>query len=300
MKVSAPSFTDAALSEKSWAAVLSDLIKARLTGMVLLSTLVGFWAGSPGPLDLRLLFHALLGTALLASGASALNQLLERDHDALMERTRERPLPSGRLQPGTVLILGAAWSAAGMVYLAGAVNLLTGLLGALTLSLYLWVYTPLKRLSPLNTVVGAIPGALPPLMGWTASQGELSVGGWSLFALQFFWQLPHFMAIAWLYRHEYARAGFKMLPVVDPSGERVALQTVSHTLGLLAVSLSPFVFGLAGPLYLLGALVGGTLFLACAIRFARALTRQHARWLFLASIVYLPLILGLIAWDKPR
>jgi protoheme IX farnesyltransferase len=246
------------------------------------------------------LFHCLLGTGLLASGASALNQFLERDLDALMARTSDRPLPSGRLQPATVLVLGGVWAALGLLYLALLVSLLVAMLGAITLSLYLFAYTPLKRLSPVNTVVGAIPGALPPLMGWAAAHGAVTVGGWSLFALQFFWQLPHFLAIAWLYREEYARAGFRMLAVVDPTGERVALQSVSHTLGLVAVSLSPFVFGIAGVVYLGGVVAAGGLFLWCALRFARTLSRERARWLFLASIVYLPLVLGLIVWDKVR
>ena len=172
-----------------------------------------------------------------------------------MRRTEDRPLPSGRLQPDTVLIMGGLCSAIGLVYLAGAVNLLTGLLGAITLVSYLFIYTPLKRVTPLNTAIGAVPGALPPLMGWTAARGEINIEGWSLFAILFFWQLPHFLAIAWMYREDYAKAGFAMLPMFDPDGRRTSGQAVSHTLGLLPISLCPFMFGLEGGIYLIGALL---------------------------------------------
>jgi protoheme IX farnesyltransferase len=284
--------------EKSWLAVFSDLVKARLTLLVLLTTLVGFYMGYPGPIDLFLLLHTMLGTALVAAGASALNQLLEREHDAKMERTEDRPLPSGRLQPGTVLLFGGISAGLGLIYLALAVNPLTALLGAVTLGSYLFIYTPLKRVTTLNTVVGAIPGALPPLMGWTAARGEITVGGWALFAILFFWQLPHFLAIAWIYREEYARAGFVMLPAVDPSGERTGRQAVSHTLGLLPFSLCPFIFHLAGPVYLAGALLLGAAYLWFAFQFSRQLTVTGARRLFFMSISYLPLLLGLMVLDK--
>ena len=284
--------------EKSWLAVFSDLVKARLTLLVLLTTLVGFYMGYPGPLDLLLLLHTMLGTALVAAGASALNQLLEREHDAKMERTEDRPLPSGRLQPATVLLFGGISAGLGLLYLSLAVNPLTSLLGAATLGSYLFIYTPLKRVTTLNTVVGAIPGALPPLMGWAAARGEISSGGWALFAILFFWQLPHFLAIAWIYREQYERAGFVMLPVVDPSGERTGRQAVSHTLGLLPFSLCPFVFHLAGPTYLAGALVLGAAYLWFAIQFSRQLSLTAARRLFFMSITYLPLLLGLMVLDK--
>jgi heme o synthase len=298
MKAAAQPLTAAASIEKSWLSVFSELVKARLTLLVLLTTFVGFYLASSGALDLLLLIHAMLGTALVAAGASALNQYLEREHDAKMERTEDRPLPSGRLQPGTVLLLGGISSAIGLLYLAFAVNLLTGLLGAITLGSYVFIYTPLKRVTTLNTMVGAIPGALPPLMGWTAARGEISPGGWALFAILFFWQLPHFLAIAWLYRDQYARAGYVMLPVVDPAGERTGRQAVSHTLGLLPISLFPFVFHLAGLLYLAGALVLGLAYLWFAIRFSRQLTAAGARRLFFMSIIYLPLLLGLMVVDK--
>ncbi len=278
--------------------MLADLFKARLTLLVLLTTLVGFYVGFSGRLDFLLLFHTMLGTALLASGAAALNQLLEREHDARMERTEDRPLPSGRMQPETVLILGGLCGGFGLIYLALAVNLLTSLLGAITLASYLFVYTPLKRVTTLNTIVGAIPGALPPLMGWAAARGDISRGGWSLFAILFFWQLPHFLAIAWIYREQYSRAGFVMLPVVDPAGQRTGRQAVSHTLGLLPVSLGPFLFHLAGPVYLCGAMGLGLVFLWFAIQFSRQLTIRSARQLFFVSILYLPLLLGLMVFDK--
>jgi len=296
-EISAEALTSSA-AEKSWTAVFSDLIKARLTTLVLLTTLVGFYMGWRGAMNYALMINALLATALVASGAAALNQLLEREYDAKMRRTQNRPLPSGRLQPTTVMLFGGACSVAGLVYLALAVNLLTSVLGAVTLVSYLFIYTPLKRVTWLNTAIGAIPGALPPLMGWTAARGELSSEGWTLFAILAFWQLPHFFAIAWLYRDEYAKAGFKMLPSVDPDGVRTGQQTVSHTLALCIVSLCPFAFKMAGTAYLVSALVLGAIFLVCAIRFARQLTAQRARQLFLISIIYLPLLLGALVWDK--
>jgi protoheme IX farnesyltransferase len=287
-------------AEKSWAAVFADLVKARLTTLVLLTTLVGFYLGARGAMNVTLMFNALAATGLLAAGASALNQLLEREYDAKMRRTQDRPLPSGRLQPTTVAIFGGACSVTGLVYLSLAVNLLTSVIGAVTLVSYLFIYTPLKRVTWLNTVIGAVPGALPPLMGWTAASGELSGEGWALFAILFFWQLPHFFAIAWIYRDEYAKAGFKMLPGIDPDGSRTAQQSVSNTLALLAVSLCPFVFKMAGTTYLAGALVLGAGFLWCAIRFSRQLTLARARQLFFASIIYLPLLLVLMVWDKVK
>jgi len=285
-------------AEKSWAAVFADLVKARLTTLVLLTTLVGFYIGWNGAMNFGLMFNTLAGTALVAAGASALNQWLEREYDAKMRRTQGRPLPSGRMQPATVAIFGGVCSVAGLIYLALGVNLLTSVIGAVTLVSYLFIYTPLKRVTWLNTAIGAVPGALPPLMGWTAARGEVTSEGWALFAILFFWQLPHFFAIAWIYRDEYAKAGFKMLPGIDPDGHRTAQQAVSNTLALLAVSLFPFVFKMAGTVYLAGALVLGAGFLWGAIQFSRQLTLVRARQLFFASIVYLPLLLALMVWDK--
>jgi len=284
---------------KGWVAVYADLIKARLTLLVLLTTLVGFYVGfNQGPMDYALMFHALFGTALVASGAAALNQLLEREYDARMRRTANRPLPSGRLQPVTVMLFGGVCLLVGTAYLALLVNPITSVLGAISAISYLFIYTPLKRLTWWNTAVGAIPGALPPWMGWAAARGELSAGGWALFAILAFWQLPHFFAIAWIYKDEYAKAGFKMLPAVDPDGSRSAQQSVSHTLALLVASLAPVVLHLAGSMYLVAALVLGSFYLWCAIQFGRKLDVPSAKKLFFASIIYLPLLLIALVANK--
>jgi protoheme IX farnesyltransferase len=291
VKATYSSPADTAFVDKGWMSLLADLTKARLTLLVLLTTLVGFYMGWGGRMDYLLMFHALWGTALLASGAGALNQLLERDYDARMRRTSGRPLPSGRLQPVTVMLFGGVCSAIGIVYLAVLVNLLTAVLGAVSLVTYLFVYTPLKRVSWLNTAVGAVPGALPPLMGWTAARGGLEGGGWSLFALLALWQMPHFFAIAWMYREEYAKAGFVMLPVVDADGSRTGNQAVGCALALLPVSLCPVWLHLAGIGYLVASILLGAGFLFCAVQFARKLDQPSARRLFFASIIYLPLLL---------
>ncbi|MBL9171280.1 MAG: protoheme IX farnesyltransferase [Verrucomicrobiales bacterium] len=277
-----------------------ELFKARLSGLVVLTTWVGFYVGYQGSMDYLLMLNAVLGTALLASGAAALNQWLEREHDALMPRTENRPLPAKHLSPGLVLGVGIAVSLVGVVQLWVWVNVLTAILGLLTWVSYLFVYTPLKRITTLNTAIGAIPGALPPLMGWTAARGELSIEGWSLFAILFFWQLPHFLAIAWMYREEYRQAGFAMLPVFDTDGRKTAQQAFSHTLGLLPLSLGPFALRLAGPLYLVSALLLSLGFLYFAYRFGRRLDRPSARSLFFASIIYLPLLLLMMVMDKTK
>jgi protoheme IX farnesyltransferase len=300
MKAGVQTLSGSQTVEKSLSTVLAELFKARLTSLVLLTTVVGYYLGSRGPLDMARLLNTLAGTGLLAAGAAALNQLLEREHDSRMRRTEDRPLPSGRLTPQSVLVIGGVTSAVGMIYLALMVNLLTSLLGAATLVSYLFVYTPLKRLTTLNTIIGAIPGALPPLMGWTAATGRVTAGGWALFAVLFFWQLPHFYAIAWMYRDDYAKAGFVMLPLTDPSGERTGRQSVSHTLGLLVMSLFPVVFNVAGPVYGIGAILLGAGMLALAINFSRKLTPGAARALFFGSIIYLPLLLALMVFDKVK
>jgi protoheme IX farnesyltransferase len=260
--------------------------------------LVGFYLGSRAPVSWVLMCSTFMGTALLAGGAAALNQWVERDYDAKMPRTWDRPLPSGRLTPEAALMIGMTCGALGVACLAVAVNSVTAVLGALTLGIYLFIYTPLKRITPFNTVVGAIPGAIPPLMGWTAVRGQISLEGWSLFAILCFWQLPHFLAIAWMYRDQYAKAGFVMLPVVDPSGRRTGRMALSHTLGLLPVSLCPFLFKMTGPVYLAGALLLGVIYVWCAFSFSRQLSMHRARRLFLASIIYLPSLLGLMVLNK--
>jgi protoheme IX farnesyltransferase len=298
MKSSAAALNSTAVSEKSWASVFADLVKARLTALVLLTTFVGFYLGETGGMNYLLMFHTLFGTALVASGAAALNQLLEREYDAKMRRTASRPLPSGRLQPATVAIFGGVCSVAGLIYLATLVNLLTSVLGAVTSISYLFIYTPLKRVTWVNTLVGAIPGALPPLMGWTAARNELSGEGWTLFAILAFWQIPHFMAIAWLYREEYAKAGFIMLPNVDADGSRTAQHAVGNTLALFIVSLCPFLLKMNGQIYLATAMILSAGYFWCAVRFARQLDQTRARQLFLASIIYLPLLLAAMCFDK--
>jgi heme o synthase len=300
MKITAESFVETEVIEKSWVSIFSDLVKARLTFLVLLTTLVGFYVGTAGSFDVGLMAATLFGTALLACGAAALNQLWEREYDARMARTETRPLPAGYLQPETVLIFGAGCSITGLIVLSTMVNMLTSFLGAMTLVSYLFVYTPLKRKTWLNTAVGAIPGALPPLMGWTAARNALDASGWSLFAILFFWQIPHFLAIAWMYRDEYKGAGFVMLPAIDPDGSRTGRQAVNHTFGLAFASLLPVALGLAGPVYFVGAALLGGLFLFCAFRFSLDLSLAGARRLFLVSIAYLPLLLILMVLDKVR
>ena len=300
MKEVSAEILSAASTGKSWTAVFADLVKARLTLLVLLTTHVGFYVGSRGAVNWGLMFHALLGTALVAGGAAALNQLLEREFDAKMRRTATRPLPSGRLQPATVAIFGGVCSVAGLIYLALLVNLLTSVIGAVTLVSYLFIYTPLKRVTWTNTLVGAIPGALPPLMGWTAARNELGGDGWALFAILAFWQLPHFFAIAWMYRDEYAKAGFVMLPNIEADGSRTGQQAVINTVVLFAASLVPFYFKMAGMFYLVAAILLGAGFLFFAIQFSRQLTIARARQLFLASIIYLPLLLAALVLDKVK
>jgi protoheme IX farnesyltransferase len=242
--------------------------------------------------------HALLGTGLLASGAAALNQVLERELDAKMRRTASRPLPAGEMRSDIALIFGGICAIAGMVYTAVLVNMLTALIGAITLGAYLFIYTPLKRITTFNTVIGAIPGALPPLMGWTAVQNNIDARGWSLFAILFFWQLPHFLAIAWLYRGEYEKAGFVMMPKLDPEGYRTGSQAFNHTIGLCFMSLFPVVLGLAGTFYFVAAVLLGAYFAKQAFHFSSQRNEAAARRLFLASIVYLPLLLMVMAFDK--
>lgn len=289
------------VSFSRWRAQLADaleLTKPGITGLVLVTAAVGFYLGAAGSFDLSLLLHALAGTALLAGGTNALNQYAEREADAQMKRTRERPLPAGRLRPFSALAFATAISLAGAVHLALAVNLLTALLGAAALIVYVFVYTPLKRRTSLCTIVGAVPGAIPPLMGWAAARGELDVLAWVLFAIVFFWQLPHFLAIAWLYRQDYARAGFPMLPVLDPTGSRTARQILLYTLALVVVSLLTTVLGLTGAIYFFGALTLGLGFLGLGVALAFARGGHQARRLFLGSVIYLPVLLILMVVDK--
>jgi len=280
---------------------LSDwlvLAKARITALVLVTTAAGYVLGSRATIDFSRLGLTLVGTALAAAGAGALNQVAERRPDALMRRTASRPVAAGRIEPLTGLAFGLAVGSAGVLWLAFLVNPLTGVLALVTIGLYIGVYTPLKRRTSLNTLVGAVPGAIPPVMGWTAARGTIDPGAWALFAILFLWQVPHFLAIAWMYREDYARAGFPMLPVVDPGGEWTGRQAVLATAALLPVSLLPTFLGLTGALYFFGALALTLAFAAFALGLALSRRRVAARRLLLASVTYLPILLALLVLDR--
>ena len=274
------------------------LTKPRVLVMVLVTTFIGYYLGSPEARDHLRLFLTLVGTGLAAAGTLALNEFLERDIDALMDRTRSRPLPGGRLSPMEALLFGATTTALGLGYLTLAVSPLAGLVTAVTVVLYLFVYTPLKLRTSLCMVVGAIPGALPPVTGWVAARGEFGIGAWVLFSILFLWQLPHTLAIARLYREDYARAGIQVLPVVDPDGTSTERQIVAGCFALLAVGLLPTLIGLAGPVYFFGALGLGGALLACGVAQALSRSASAARRLMFASVLYLPALLGLMAIDK--
>ena len=274
------------------------LTKPEITFNVVMTALVGFLVAAKGggTVQVRLLFDTLLGTALVAAAASALNQLVERDLDAMMRRTIRRPLPAGRLTPAESLVFAAVLGAAGTVWLALRATPLASALAAATALSYLLVYTPLKRLTSLSTVVGAVPGAIPPMIGWAAARGRLDPGAYVLFLILFFWQMPHFLALAALYRRDYARAGFQVLPVVDPDGASTARQAVLYALALLVVSLMPTFLHLAGPLYFFGALALGLAFTWYGVRLALApQSSAHASRLFRASLLYLPALCVLMA-----
>ena len=281
--------------------VVSDLValtKPRVVTMVLVTTLVGYDAGLTGSPDYVRVLHLLIGTLLAAGGTLALNQYWERGLDARMDRTRARPLPDGRLQPREALLFGAALTILGVAYLAALVGVAVALVTAATAILYLFVYTPLKLRTALCTLVGAVPGALPPVTGWVAARDDVTIGAWVLFAILFLWQLPHTLAIARLYREDYARAGVRVLPVVDRDGASTERQIVVASVGLLAVSLLPTVMGWTGSIYLGGALVLGLGFVAVGLSHALAPSSLSARRVLYFSLLYLPLLLGLLAFDK--
>jgi protoheme IX farnesyltransferase len=277
----------------SHAADFLALTKPRLNLLVVATTLAGYYLGVER-FDAALLASTAVGTALVAGGAAAFNEIFERDTDALMLRTRTRPLPGGRMRVATALWFALALSLGGLALLAVGANWLAAGVAAATLSSYALIYTPLKRKTSLATIIGGIPGGLPPMIGWAAATGTLSVEAWVLFAIVFLWQMPHFLAIAWLCREDYARASLPMLPVVEPDGRSTAHQVVLYASVLVPVSLAPTLVGLAGRLYFGGALVLGLIFLALGIEFARRRTNDTARRLFLGSISYLPLIWGLM------
>jgi protoheme IX farnesyltransferase len=281
--------------------VTADLValtKPRVVVMVVVTTLVGYYVALTGPPEYARMLHLMLGTLLAAAGTLALNQYWEHEVDARMERTRVRPVPQGRLQPLEALLFGSAVTVFGLMYLAAFVNLLAAALTAATSLLYLFAYTPLKLKTALCTIVGAFPGAAPPLTGWAAARDDLSLGAWILFGIVFLWQLPHTLAIARLYQDDYARAGVRVLPVVDAEGRSTERQIVMGCLSLLAVSLLPTLVGMAGPLYFLGALLLGVGFTVLGARHALAPSSQGARRVMLASFLYLPALLALLAYDK--
>lgn len=275
-----------------------DLTKPRITFLIVLTSAAGFCLGAQGGLDYLLFTHAMLGIALLSSGIATLNQYMERGLDGLMRRTMTRPLPSGKLAPLEALVFGTALTLIAEVYLALLVNPLTALFGLTVIAGYLFMYTPLKTRTTLSTVVGAFPGAMPPLMGWTAASNEATTGAWVLFAILFLWQFPHFLAIAWMYKEDYGRAGICMLPVVEPEGRITGQQIVAYTVMLLPVSLLPTLIGISGRVYFYGAILLGALFLLSSISAAVSKSRQQARRLLLASVVYLPLLFGLMVLNQ--
>jgi len=288
----------AARDRRQVAADLVALTKPRVVLMVLVTTLMGYDVALTGPADYLRMIHLLIGSLLAAGGTLALNQYRERDLDARMDRTRARPLPAGRLQPLEAWLFGVALTLAGTAYLAALVNPLVALVTLATTILYLFAYTPLKRRTPLCTLVGAVAGALPPVAGWAAARGDVAPGAWVLFAILFLWQLPHTLAIARLYRDDYARAGVRVLSVVDPDGASTGRQVVLACVALVSVSLLPAVAGWTGPIYLAGALVLGLAFSAVGVEQALVPSPRAARHVLLASLIYLPLLLGLMAFDR--
>jgi protoheme IX farnesyltransferase len=277
-----------------------QLTKPRITWLILMSTAVGFFFGVNGGWSGWVLLHTIVGTGLIASGTAALNQWMERDADARMKRTRHRPLPAGTIRPGNAFWFAVALSVLGSIELWFGANPLTALLGVFTLTSYLFVYTPLKRRTPHSTTIGAVPGAMPPVIGFAAARGELTLEALALFAILFLWQFPHFYAIALLYREDYSRAGIRMLPVVDPSGERTARQILLTALILIPVSMAPAWLSMTGPWYLAGALILGATYFWYGVQINRDRSMLRARQVLLSSIAYLPLLYVLMLADRTR
>jgi protoheme IX farnesyltransferase len=294
--MSAPATTVAAVSPAR-AIDFLELTKPRITFLVLVTTAVGYIVGARGSFDAVAFAALLVGTAFVSGGASALNQYWEREADGQMRRTRTRPLPSGRVAPGDALAFGLLISAAGLGLLA-SINGLTYFLGIAALASYVAIYTPLKRVTSLCTIVGAVPGALPPLMGWAAARNSLELPGWALFAVLFLWQLPHFLAIGWMYREDYARAGFPMLTVTDADGRATARQMILYCAALVPVTVLAGTLAHTGIAYLWGATLLGLAFMAGSLRFALTKSTAAARVLFTVSVIYLPVLLALMVWDR--
>jgi len=289
---------DSAITPRERIAAFVELTKPRITFLIVLTSAAGFYLASVGSVNYRLLLSSMFGITLLSSGVATITQYMERDLDGLMRRTANRPLPTGKLLPWEALAFGGGLIVLSEIYLAVLVNPLTALMGLTVIAGYLFGYTPLKTKTSLSTMVGAFPGAVPPLIGWTAARGELSLEAWVLFAIMFLWQFPHFLAIAWMYREDYARAGILMLPVVEPEGRVTSQQIVVYTVMLLPVSLLPYALGVSGKIYLVGAAILGLLFLYSSIRAAISLSRQEARRLLLASVIYLPLLFILMVLNR--
>lgn len=286
-----------AVNLREKAAAYFELTKPRIAFMLVLTAAAGFYLGSDGGFDWRLFLNSMVGITLLAFGVATLNQFIERNIDGLMDRTAKRPLPSGKLTGAEALVFGILLCAVAEIYLFFLVNPLTAFLGLIVIVGYVLLYTPLKTRTSASTAIGALPGAMPPLMGWTAAANEITLGAWVLFAMLFLWQFPHFLAIAWMYREQYAKAGILMLPVVEPEGKITARQIVIFTVLLLPISLAPFFIGLAGWIYLIGATILGIWFLFSSIRTARAKTVPQARKLLFVSVLYLPLIFALMVFN---
>lgn len=271
-----------------------ELAKLRISVLVLLVTAIGYCVAAPGPVNVAKLIHTLLGTGLVAIAANTLNQVWERRYDAMMHRTRNRPIPSGRLSPWEGLVFGVSCCLTGTAYLGLLASPLAAALAAVTFVLYVFVYTPLKRRTVHNTLIGAVPGALPPVIGYAAATGRVDAVALMLFGIVFVWQLPHFFAIAWMYREDYARGGFRMLSVVDPTGRATRRQTLAYTALLIAVSLAPAIGGFAGPAFAIGAAAFGAALFAVAWQMADQLSAVTARRMLLATVVYLPAVMLLL------
>jgi protoheme IX farnesyltransferase len=300
MKVATSICEEATPLTRSRIADYLELTKPRIGVMVLFTVAAGGFLAAGASLDLGVLLHALFGTALVAAGASALNQWLERHRDSLMRRTENRPLPAGRVQPAEALIFGIVLGVAGVVYLAVSLRQpWAALVAAFTFVSYVFVYTPLKPRTTWNTLIGAVPGALPPVIGWVALRGSFSLEALALFLILFLWQLPHFLAIAWIYRTDYAQGGFRMVTVGDSNGWRTGSRMVAYCIALMTVSLLPVYLGTAGRVYLFAALVLGLGFLISALGFVRNRSIGRARRVLQASLIYLPVLLALLMWDRP-
>ncbi|MCW5958573.1 MAG: heme o synthase [Pyrinomonadaceae bacterium] len=271
-----------------------ELTKPRIAFMLVLTAAASFYLGTVGKFDVILFVNAMLGITLLAFGVATLNQYWERETDILMKRTASRPIPTEKVSPNEALMFGILLCLGAETYLFFLVNALTAVLGIVVIVGYVFLYTPLKTRTSASTAIGALPGAMPPLMGWTAAANEITLGAWALFALLFLWQFPHFLAIAWMYKDEYAKAGIKMLPVVEPEGKITAQQIVIFTIILLPISVAPYFLGFAGLIYLVGSIVLGVWFLKSSIEMARAKTVEKARKLLLVSVIYLPLLFALM------